>query len=138
MRMARTALVAAFACSLGCTPDGSPTAPARSPRSLAVAGSIVADGPTVHLVTLGYYTGLNLPAGSRMVVTSYQPLAEPWVAYGVAYVGIVHLTIATSNAIGFDFFTDTVLDRGAMLVSDEPPPDNPPEGFDATVVLHGF
>jgi hypothetical protein len=134
--MIRSALIAALASTLGCTSDAAPTAPARSPRLPAAAGSIVADGPTVHLATFAYYTGLALPAGSKIVVTSYQPLAEPWVVYRVAYVGVVHV-IGTNELVHFDFYTNTALDRGTMLITDEPAPGNPPEGFDATVVLHG-
>jgi hypothetical protein len=68
MTLIRTALVAALACTFGCTSDASLTAPAQSPRSPAVTGSVVADGPTVRLVTLGFYTGLTLPARMRPAV----------------------------------------------------------------------
>jgi hypothetical protein len=69
-----------------------------------------------------------------VVVTSYQPFAEPWVVYGVAYVGVVHV-IGTNELVHFDF--STALDRGTMLLTDEPPPANAPEGFDTTGMLHG-
>jgi hypothetical protein len=123
-------LVAAVVLSMACDASNAPTAPPRTP---GVAHATVSDGPTVHL--LGIIT-VFASEGSRLIVTSYEPLVQPAVIGGITFVAWVRVVHPENGYILSDVMTDTPLDLGSMLIAQEVPPVWP-RSFKATLVVRG-
>ena len=111
MRIIRKTALLALIGTVGCNIDSVITAPAYAPPVLA---SSVAPGTSVQVAAYFYASG-NIQAGTRLVITSCEPVPVPFVLSLTTYswkVNAVHLGDGDGSS---NLFTDTELAPGTML-----------------------
>ena len=130
MQFPRIMLPTVVALTIACS--GDIVAPTAATRSQSAPPSAIIAGQTVHLVSVA---AVPYEIGSTLVVVAYEPLEEPFVRSGITYIGSVRAVQTGVGGPGQILFTDTALEPGTMLTTTTA--DVYPNGFEATVVLHG-